>query len=276
MNEQNTHNNNNPEVVENYKEEGMLTVETLDIASHDATAHTHKKHKHGGFTLTTPVAIIIAAIIISGGLMGYGAITSGGNTSSSLKPFAGRAIDSTDYIYGKENSKIIVVEYSDTECPFCVQLSPTIKQLKSEYGDKVAFTFRYFPLTQIHKNAVDESRAIECAGVVGGKEKYYAYIDEFFGYKMSKQTTQLPKTGKEDIAKSIGLNMSEFANCMSTKQTEKKVLDSINDGIAAGVQGTPSTFILLKTRKGYDVVTMVDGARPYEFFKAALDEALNR
>lgn len=275
MNEQKPH-NNEPEIVENYKEEGVLTVETLDIASHDATSTHHKKHNRKGFVLTTPVAIIIGAIIISGGLMGYGAIMQGGGTSAPTLAFKGRPIDSTDYVAGNEKSKIIVVEYSDPECPFCIQLSPTIKQLKDEYGDKIAFTFRYFPLTQIHKNAVDESRAIACAGVVGGKEKYYEYIDAFFGYKMSKQTTQLPKTGKEDIAKSVGLNMSEFANCMSTRQTEKTILDSIDDGVVAGVQGTPSTFILLKTRKGYDVITMVDGARPYEFFKAALDEALSR
>jgi predicted DsbA family dithiol-disulfide isomerase len=63
---------------------------------------------------------------------------------------------------------------------------------------------------------------------------------------------------------------------MKNDDTEKIVLNSINDGITAGVQGTPSTFVLLKTRKGYETVSMVDGARPYEFFKAVVEEALSR
>ncbi len=74
--------------------------------------------------------------------MGYGAITQGSGTASTPKAmFTGRAVDATDYVAGKEDSKVIVVEYSDPECPFCVQVSPTIKRLRSEYSDKVAFVF---------------------------------------------------------------------------------------------------------------------------------------
>jgi predicted DsbA family dithiol-disulfide isomerase len=46
------------------------------------------------------------------------------------------------------------------------------------------------------------------------------------------------------------------------------------DGVAAGVQGTPTSFVLVKTRKGYEQVALIDGARPYTYFKAALDQAL--
>ncbi len=276
MKEHNTNPNEEINIVENYREEGALTLETLDIASHDATTATHKKHTGKGFVLTTPIAIIIASIIISGGLMGYGVITQSDSSNSKSNIFAGRPVDDTDYIEGNEDSKVIVVEYSDPECPYCVQVSPTIKKVREEYSDKIAFVYRHFPLTQIHPHALDESQAISCAGAVGGSKKYYEYIDAFYDYKMSKQTTQLTKTGKEDFARSIGIDMQTFTKCMTTKQTEQVVIDSINDGVTAGVQGTPSTFVLLKTRKGYEVVSMVDGARPYEFFKAVIDEALTR
>ena len=273
-----THTHENVEAKEIYKEEGILTVETLDIATKEAHASHNAHHvHHSRFTLTTPMAIIIAAVIISGGLMGYGYITQGGSPSPSAKSaFTGKPIEDTDFIFGKESSKVIVVEYSDPECPFCVQVSPTIKKLRADYGDKVAFVYRHFPLTQIHKNAFDESRAIACAGKIGGTEKFYEYIDALFGYKMSKQTTQLPSTGKDDLARGVGLDQKAFTDCMTGKVTAQTVTDSINDGIAAGVQGTPSTFVLLKTRKGYEVVSMIDGARPYEYFKTVLDQALSK
>ncbi len=282
MKEHNTNPNEEINIVENYKEEGTLTLETLDIASHDATTATHKKHTGKGFVLTTPIAIIIASIIISGGLMGYGAIVQGGSSDSKSTMFTGRAIDDTDYANGKENSNVIVIGYSDPECPFCVKLHPTIEQLHNEYEDRVAFVYRHFPLTEIHPNAFDESRAISCAGIVGGKKGLQDYINSLYGEKFSKQDPntlrfpQLAQNGKDIIAKNIGLDAVKFSSCMSTKQTEQIVKDSINDGIAAGVQGTPSTYVLLKTRKGYEIVSMVDGARPYEFFKAVIDEALAR
>ena len=280
MKEYTTHNASELEnpITEKYTEEGIMTTETID-----ATPHHHKEHTCANREccknkkpLTTPVAIIIAAVIISVGIVGYGFITRDSGTGTKATMFTGRPIDATDYVGGKENSKVVVVEYGDPECPFCVQVSPTIKKLRAEYGNKVAFVYRYFPLTQIHSHAFDESRAIACSGAVGGASKLYAYIDAFFDYKISKQTTQLSATGKEDMARIAGIDMQAFANCMKTNQTEKIVSDSMNDGVAAGVQGTPSTFILLKTRKGYEVVSMVDGARPYEFFKASLDEALSR
>ena len=272
----NNHHGKEPEIIETFKEEGVLTVETLDMASHEAANHPHRKHTTKGFTLTTPMAIIIASVIIAGGLMGYGDITTQSGNSTPKVMFTGRAIDDTDHITGKENSKVIVVEYGDPECPFCVQVSPTIKKLRTEYSSKIAFVYRYFPLTQIHSHAFDESRAIACSGVVGGSKKFYEYIDAFFDFKISNKTTQLPATGKEDIAKSVGIDVKAFTDCMNTRQTEKTISDSTNDGIAAGVQGTPSTFVLLKTRKGYEVVSMVDGARPYEYFKTVIEEALSR
>jgi protein-disulfide isomerase len=279
MNEHNKHTEGGLNVTENYKEEGALTLESLEVAAHDAATHeAHRKHSHkSGFTLTTPMAIIIASIIIAGGLMGYGAITSGGSSNSVAKTlFKGKAINASDFVEGKENSKVVVIEYSDPECPFCTQVSPTIKKLRTDYAGKIAFVYRHFPLTQIHKHAFDEARAIACAGKVGGSAKYYEYLDNLFAYQMNKQSTELPVTGKEDFAKAIGIDMTAFGTCMKDNQTAQTVTDSANDGVAAGVQGTPSTFILVKTRKGYEQVAMIDGARQYEFFKASIEEALAR
>lgn len=280
MNEHNKHEHTDLNVTETYQEEGALTLETLEVASHNATTHdAHIKHhgKKDGFVLTTPLAIIVASIVIAGGLMGYGLITQGNSANATPKAmFKGKAISDTDYVEGKVDSKVVVIEYSDPECPFCGQVSATIKQLRSEYGDKAAFVYRHFPLTQIHKEAFDRSRAIACAGKVGGSTKYYQYIDTYYGYETSKQSTQMPATALNDFAKTIGLDMTAFTTCMKENQTGQLVTDSVTDGATAGVQGTPSTFILVKTKKGYEQISMVDGARSLDFFKTAIEEALTR
>ncbi|MCF7843342.1 DsbA family protein [Candidatus Gracilibacteria bacterium] len=280
MKEHNHHGKEN-EIVEEYREEGPLTVETLDVVSHDAHSTSHHKGSKSGFILTTPVAIIIASIIISLGLVSYGSITNGGSTAEKNKQFAGRSIDSTDYVTGKVDSKVIVVEYSDPECPFCVKLYPTMKQLHDKYDDRVTFVYRHFPLVSIHPKAFDESRAIACAGTIGGGKALRSYVDALYGEKFSTQNPNtlqfqpLPQNGKELIAKKIGLDNEKFSSCMNTGQTAKNVEESMKDGVTAGVQGTPSTYVLIKTRKGYDVVTMIDGAQSVEYFEAAIDQALN-
>jgi protein-disulfide isomerase len=237
----------------------------------------HKiKHFFNHITLTTPTAIILGSIIIALGLIGYGFVIQGNSQPGTVTPFTGKPIDEKDFVEGGKDSKVVIIEYSDPECPFCVQAHPTLKKIRTDYEGKVAFVYRHFPLSQIHPHAIDESKAIFCAGKVGGTKTFYTYLDALFGYKVTNQTTQLTATGKEDIARNVGLDVNQFSECLKSTESDEVVSSSTNDGIAAGVQGTPSTFILLKTKSGYQVVSMVDGARPENYFKAVIDEALAR
>lgn len=216
----------------------------------------------------------MGSLILGGSHIIYGALADSGSPQAATVMFSGKPIDSKDYVEGNAKSKVFVVEYSDPECPFCVSLYPSLKQIRNEYKDKVAFIYRHFPLTQIHPHSFEESKAVACAGTLGGGAKFYEYVDAIYGYKSANQTTQLPATGKIDLALNIGLDKTAFTKCLQDPATDNLINASINDGVQAGVQGTPSTFILLQTKKGYQVVTMVDGARPYEYVKAAIDQAL--
>jgi protein-disulfide isomerase len=233
------------------------------------------KHQLKQFSLSTPAAIILAAFILGGSHIVYG-LVSNGTGQTTVNMFTGKPVDDSDYVEGNPKSEIVVIEYSDPECPYCVTLHPTLKKLREDYKDKVAFIYRHFPLTQIHPHARDESKGIICAGELGGATAFYEYMDALYGYKSNGQTTQLPATGKEDIAANIGLDKAGFLSCMKKEDIGIAVDASINDGVQAGVQGTPTTFILTKTRKGYEVVAALDGARPYEYMQAAIEEALAR
>lgn len=236
--------------------------------------HLFMKISHS-LRLTTPSAIILAAVILGASHVLYAVI--GNTTSPSPVPiFKGRTIDASDLETGNIKSKVVLVEYSDTECPFCAQVFPTMKKIQEVYGDKIGFVYRYFPLTQIHADAFEEARAVYCVGQNLGAAKRKEYIDAVFTYKWDKQNMVFPKGQKEIIAKNIGVNESTFAACMKDQSSSDAINASIQDGAAAGVQGTPASFVLVKTRKGYETVSLVDGARPYEFFKAVIDDALAR
>jgi protein-disulfide isomerase len=238
----------------------------------------HKiKHFFSTIRLTTPSAIIISAIILAGSHLGYGFIMSNGSAPATpTTAFKGRTIDDTDLMTGNKKASVILVEYSDSECPFCAQLHPTIKKIQAEYASKLGFVYRYFPLTQIHPNSFEEARAIHCVGKSSDADKRQAYIDQMFDYKFQKQNMTLAKGQKESMAKAIGINDAQFTACMQSQESSDAITASIQDGVTAGVQGTPATFVLIKNRKGYEVVSLVDGARPYEFFKATIDDALAR
>lgn len=238
------------------------------------------KHFFGSFIhrlhFTTPVAIIIAALILSASHVAYGVIVGKKGSTTATTAFNGRAVDESDLVTGNKKSKVVLIAYSDTECPFCAQLHPTLKQIQDEYGDKIAFAYRYFPLTQIHPNAFEEARAIHCVGKVAGAETRLRYINAMFDYKWSKKNMTLPKGEKENMAETVGVNRNAFGACMQDQTSSDVITASIQDGVSAGVQGTPASFVLLKTKKGYETVSLVDGARPFEFFKVVIDDALER
>ena len=229
----------------------------------------------GGQGLSTPLAIIIGAIILGTSHIVYGLVVTRA-PQAATQLFKGRPIDANDYVTGNTNSNVLLVEYSDTECPYCAQLYPTIAKIKEEYASSVGFVYRYFPLTQIHPHSFEEARAVYCVGKSVGTKKRDEYINSIFTYKIGKKNMVLPDGGKEALAKNVGVDDKTFTACMASQESENVVGTSINDGIAAGVQGTPSTFILVKRKSGYEVVAQADGARPYEYFKSVLDDALGR
>src|SRR3989344_3696674 len=117
--------------------------------------------------LLIPVAIVIAGALIAGavylgGATGDGAIVpQAGAQTGDMEQM--NAIASGDHIRGNPDAPVIIVEYSDFECPFCKRFHETMQQATAEYGDQVAWVYRHFPLDQLHSKARKEAVASECA-----------------------------------------------------------------------------------------------------------------
>ncbi|MEN9552147.1 MAG: hypothetical protein RI935_524 [Candidatus Parcubacteria bacterium] len=250
----------------------LESADTQPETSEDIKTLSIKRHKP---FLTTPIAIIIAAIILGMSHILY-AIIIEGKSSSDTTYFLGSSLGENSYATGNIKSDVLVVEYSDTECPFCARLYPTMSEIQRNYSDKVAFDYRHFPLTSIHPNAFGEAVAIECIGQELGAAKRREYIDRLFSYKINNNSMKLPNGAKEALAKDVGANATTFASCLSQQTSSDIVNAYIADGIQAGVSGTPATFVLKRNGDRYEQIAAIEGAREYAYIEAAILSALKK
>ena len=162
-----------------------------------------------------------------------------------------------DTIKGNNNAKVTIVSFEDYQCPFCERVQPALKQIEKEYGDKVRFVFRDFPLRNIHPQAQIASEAAECAGE---QNKYWEYHDVLFGNQQALDAASLKK-----YAADLKLDTNKFNECLDSGKMQAEVDKDLNDGSALGVTGTPTFFI-----NGQKLV----GAQPYSEFKRIIDAEL--
>lgn len=177
-------------------------------------------------------------------------------------------VSSDDWVKGDKNAKISIIEFSDTECPFCKRFHSTMNQVLSQYDGQVNWIYRHFPLTSLHPNAAKEAEATECAGELGGNDGFWAYTDRLFEITPSNnglQLSQLP-----EIAGDVGLDVGKFQECLDSSRYASKVQDHGRQAQTAGGRGTPYSVILAGDQK-----VPVNGALPFEQVKSMLDALIN-
>lgn len=148
-----------------------------------------------------------------------------------------------DHVFGQKNSKVILIEYGDFQCPGCGAAHPNIKPLSEKYKDQLAFVFRNFPLTDIHPNARAASAAAEAAGLQG---KYWEMHNAIFESQKEWENSDVATRTDffVNLAKTVGVkNIDQFKKDVSSPNINKKI--SFDQALAKkiGVNGTP-TFIL--------------------------------
>ena len=173
-----------------------------------------------------------------------------------------------DHILGSKNADVVLVEYSDFECPFCKRFHPTMQQVVKEYGSKVAWVYRQYPLG-FHANAQKEVEASECAAEQGGNEAFWKYSDKIMERTTSNGTGfALDKLAP--LATEIGLDANKFKQCLDSGKYTQHIKDDMAGGQKAGIQGTPGTVIIGKNGKK----EFIGGALPFEQIKPLIDKVL--
>lgn len=181
-----------------------------------------------------------------------------------------KPVSKDDHIRGNPDASVKIVEYSDTECPFCKRFHPTMLQVMDEYGKdgKVAWVYRHFPLDQLHSKARKEAEATECAAELGGNDTFWSYLDRLMEVTPANNGLDLAELPK--IAEYVGLDTAKFNECLSSGRYAQKIEKHVQDAIATGGQGTPWSIVVGKNGKKYPL----SGAQPYEAVKQLIDSAL--
>lgn len=223
--------------------------------------------------LILPGAILIASLMVSGSVVFSSLNTNklGADINQNGNPVVGEKVDVSvddDPFIGNEKAKVIVVEFSDFQCPFCrIFWSEAYQQIKKEYIDtgKIKFVFRDYPLP-FHSAAQPSAEAAECADDQG---KFWEMHDKIFGEQAKQGTGTITYSAVElkKWASEIGLNTGKFNQCLDSGKYKSEVENDLADGSAYGVSGTPTLYV-----NGNPIV----GAQPFSVFQAIIEQELSK
>jgi protein-disulfide isomerase len=210
-------------------------------------------------SLNIPTAIVIAGAIIAISIIWTKSPSVSRPTAEKGDAFEQQVkpITDEDYIIGNPKAKVKIIEYSDPSCPFCKVFHNTMRKIMNDYGDSgnVAWVYRHYTLDKadstgfiLHPNANKEAQAFECAGSLGGNEKFWTYANRL--YEVTPSVTNQSPNGLDPkelpkIAEFSGLNVTDFNNCLTTEKFKAKIDTSFTDAVNIGIQGTPSSLIVL-------------------------------
>lgn len=239
-----------------------------------------------GDKITLPLSIIIAGLLIGGGIYLNGKMDKDTSSNSPTEQARQgkteesslaikqsiRPIDANDHFIGNSKARVVLVEYSDTECPFCRTFHKTMQTLMQEYGKdgKLAWVYRHFPIAELHSKAPKEAEALECAGELGGNSKFWEYTNKLYDETPSNNGLEESKLSK--IALDVGLDTKKFNLCIESSEFAPRVESDVVNAKELGGLGTPYSILIdTKNNEYYPI----EGAFPYSDLKNIIDMILS-
>lgn len=158
---------------------------------------------------------------------------------------------------GPENAPIVIVEFSDFQCPYCKQWQQTVYQpLLDAYPGQIRIVYRHLPLTSIHPDAQAAAEASMCANE---QNKFWEFHDKLFG------GSSLSVNVYSQYASELGLDLNKFEACVKNRTYQQAVQTDSDFALNLGISSTPTFFI-----NGLAVV----GAQPLGVFQQVIDKEL--
>jgi protein-disulfide isomerase len=199
------------------------------------------------------VIIGVLAILLIGGAMWYSA---GANETYNA------GVEVKSHVKGNPDATVKLVEYSDFQCPACAQFHTVVADIVAEYGDRISFEYRHFPLTQIHRFAEPAARAAEAAGQQG---KFFEYHDLLFTNQATWSQSTNPAQFFLQYAKDLGLDIDEFTRVQRSTTLRNHIQSQFGEAREYGFSGTPS-FLLNGEPMKFGT---------YDEFKQQIENAIN-
>ena len=156
-------------------------------------------------------------------------------------------IKSGEHVRGRPRAQVTMVMYSDFQCPYCQQTHPVLMKVMRKYRNKVNLIYRHYPLPG-HPHAQSAAEASECAAYLGGNNAFWGFADTLFEMKKFTPADYVP------LAQRFGIDKQKFINCVNSRMFASKVEEQRKGGDSAGVQGTPTVFIISRPGKYQETV----------------------
>ena len=219
-------------------------------------------------------AIVVAGILIAGAI--YLRPLSQPTEIASDQPDQAAALaaavlpTTNDHVRGSNDPEIILIEYSDLECPFCKVQHENLVAALPEYADRVQWVHRHFPLN-IHQKARPEALASECAAEIAGNEGFWAFVDLIFEVTPSNDGLDLATL--PDLAEQVGIDRLAFEQCLETaEEVHGPTIDAhLNEALLTGGNGTPWNILIDSEGNRYPI----EGALTAEGIKMVFDDLLD-
>ena len=167
----------------------------------------------------------------------HGALPAAADAPSQV--LAERLVRPDSHIIGNASAPLTIVEFGDFECPGCALSEGAARQIRAQYGDRIRFVFRQFPLRKMHPQAEKAAEAAECAAEQG---KFWEAVDKLYAEQADLSVNSLKRYAGE-----LGLDQSGFDQCLDSGATIPRIDQDLADGRALKVIGTPTWFIGRKT-----------------------------
>jgi protein-disulfide isomerase len=185
---------------------------------------------------------ILLAALVGAGVIWYVAVTA-------TKPAPAAPLAAADAQLVRDDShrvtrpateKAQLVEFLDFECESCLAAEPLVQELKKEYGDRITFVHRYFPLPG-HRNSGTAALAVEAAAQQG---KYQEMATKLFATQNEWGEKQVSQAALfRTFAQGLGLDLAKYDAAVADQATQDRISQDVADGKALGVTGTPTFFL---------------------------------
>lgn len=200
---------------------------------------------------------IIILVLSAGGLI---ALVNAPQPTSSITNIA--AVTSSDITQGPKNAKVTLLEYADFQCPACGAYHPLVKQLTKDFNGKVLFVYRFYPLINLHKNAMVSAQAAFAAYEQG---KFWEMHDMLFEHQKDWAESDNATDTFTKYAQNLHLDMTKYGLDVQSDKTKQFINNESDAGTNSGINSTPTFFI-----NGHQI----QNPQSYQAFKQLIQDSL--
>lgn len=196
---------------------------------------------------------VIIGVVLAAVVLGVVLLSRTNNANTSAQPAENAQLSNTaapprtpqpgapnPYARGGANAPVTLEEFSDFQCPACGGLDPALRRISKDYGARVRWVFRNFPLTTIHKYAFIAARAAEAAGLQG---KFWEMHDMLYDNQKEWVDSPEPRDLFYNYAARLGLDVQKFKTDLERQDLADRIAADTNRGNSLGVRGTPTIYV---------------------------------